>query len=198
MKHLVCLLLIIGSCLVGRSEILWAQAEEKQPILLKTNLVDWATASPNFGMEFAFRDRYSFDMAVSYNPFTFSDNKKWRHILVEPELRRWLDKPTEGHFFGVHLLYAHYNAGGVNLPFGIWSELEDHRYEGNLFGAGLAYGYMWRLGDRWRVEASLGLGYGFARHKKYVYQRCGAFLGWENKHLFMPTKVMVSFSYRIN
>ena len=33
------------------------------------------------------------------------------------------------------------------------------RYEGSLFGVGLSYGYMWSIGKRWHVEATIGVGY---------------------------------------
>ena len=89
----------------------------------------------------------------------------------------------------------YYNAGNVDLPFGLWSGLERYRYQGDLFGAGLAYGYRWRLGRGWQMEASLGLGYGYTRYKKYECPECGAYLGKESRHLFMPTKTALSLIY---
>ena len=56
---------------------------------IKTNLLYDATTTFNLGLEFRTGAKTSFDIPVSYNPWTFSDNKKWKHILIQPEFRRW-------------------------------------------------------------------------------------------------------------
>lgn len=164
---------------------------------VKTNLAGWATASLNAAAEVRIAPKATFNLGVSYNPFTFKENKKWKHILVQPEVRYWFCAPFGGHFIGAHLLYSHYNAGGVKLPAGLWSGLETNRYQGDLYGIGLAYGYQWILSPHWNFEASAGVGYGFTRFKHYECRTCGQYKGTENKHLFMPTKLALSFIYII-
>ena len=192
---LICLALFCLTFL--RVDILKAQEPPADTTrwAIKTNLLGWATTSINLAGEVTLDGRNSLNLAISYNPFTFADNRKWRHILVQPEWRYWTDRVFNGHFVGLHLLYTHYNAGNVDLPFGLWSGLERYRYQGDLVGAGLAYGYRWRLGRGWQMEASLGLGYGYTRYKKYECPECGAYLGKENRHLFMPTKTALSLIY---
>ena len=34
--------------------------------------------------------------------------------------------------------------------------MENYRYQGNLYGAGLSYGYQWLLSNRWSMEAVIG------------------------------------------
>lgn len=164
---------------------------------VKTNLAGWATASPNAAAEARISPKMTVNLGVSYNPFTFKENKKWKHILVQPELRYWLCAPFGGHYFGAHLLYTHYNAGGVKVPFGLCDKLETNRYQGDLYGVGLTYGYQWILSPHWNFEAAVGVGYGFTHYKYYECRTCGNYKGTEDKHLFMPTKLALSFIYII-
>ncbi|MCD8176163.1 MAG: DUF3575 domain-containing protein [Tannerellaceae bacterium] len=55
-------------------------------------------------------------MTGGYNPFSFSDNKKLRHWLVQPELRLWTCEKFLGSFFGFHAHYGYYNVGDINYP----------------------------------------------------------------------------------
>ena len=63
----------------------------------------------------------------------------------------------------LHASYTRFNAGGVNLPFGLLPKLEDERMQGNEWAVGLGYGYHWILSRHWSLEAELGLGYSFVR-----------------------------------
>lgn len=164
---------------------------------VKTNLATWGTASLNAAGEVRMSDKTSLNLGLSYNPWTYKDNKKWKHILVQPEVRYWMCAPFGGHFLGGHLIYSHYNAGGTDLPCGIWKKLKDNRFQGDLYGIGVVYGYNWILSPHWNIEAALGLGYGFTHYKQYECRTCGNFKGTFDKHLFLPTKVALSFVYII-
>ena len=103
-----------------------------QDMALKTNALGWATLSPNVSFEYRVAPKWTLDLSLSYNPFTFNDNKKWRHISVQPEARYWICAPFGGHFVGPHLLCMHYNASNVHLPFGICEQFERDPFQGNL------------------------------------------------------------------
>lgn len=172
--------------------------EEDAPfIVVKTNVLYDALTSMNLAVEIRLSKKYSLELPVVVNPWTFSDNKKFKFTLVQPEIRYWLNQSYKGHFLGVHLMYANYNVGGIDFPFNMWKKLNDYRYEGNLYGLGISYGYEWKLGDHWLMEATGGLGYFHARSDKYVYNRCGKFLGKSNKNYFGLTKLGFSISYII-
>ena len=168
-----------------------------QQMAVKTNLLYDATTSPNLGFEMKLGEKWTGQLVAGLNVWDInsSKNRKWRYVLVQPEMRYWLCEPFAGHFFGAHLLYTHYNAGNVKLPFGLWSGLKNHRYQGDLGGIGVAYGYSWMIDNRWSVEASVGVGYGITHYKKYDCEHCGTFYGTETKHLFMPTKLALSVVY---
>ena len=76
---------------LGRALLLLAflagshQAEAQ--ISLKNNLLYDASLTPNIGMEVGLARKWTFDATFGLNPWTFNDNKKWRHWLVQPEAR---------------------------------------------------------------------------------------------------------------
>ena len=158
---------------------------------LKTNLLSDLTTTLNLGTELLLNERTSIQLPLSFNPWTFSEDRKWKHFLVQPEYRRWTKRAYAGSFFGVHAHYALYNAG--KLPHGPFSRfMNEHRFEGWLAGVGVSYGYRWNLDPRWAFEATLGVGYAYMDYDKYLCGRCGDPLGGETKHYFGPTKAGLS------
>ncbi len=166
-------------------------------IAVKTNLLDDATTSINLGLEVRLSDQWTLHLPVSYNPWSFSDNKQWRHLTFVPEARYWSAESFNGHFLGIHGIYSYFNAGNVDMPLGIWPELKDYRYEGSLYGAGVSYGYQWILGKHWGLEATLGMGYFYADYKQYDCATCGQEVDRDYKHYFGPTKAGISMLFFI-
>ncbi len=163
---------------------------------IKTNLLYDATGTLNLGVEFRTGAKTSFDIPFNYNPWKFSDNRQWRHFLVQPEFRLWTREAFDGHFFGAHAHYAYYNVG--NLPHGPFSEyMRDHRFEGWLAGAGISYGYRWNFNHWLGLEATIGVGYAYMEYEKFECQRCGEALGSASRHYFGPTKVGLSLVFGI-
>lgn len=161
---------------------------------IKTNLLYDATGSMNLGVELKTDNRTSLDLSGSWNPFTFSENRKWKHFLFQPEFRLWTKETFSGHFFGVHAHYAYYNVG--RLPHGPFSEyMANHRFEGWLAGAGVSYGYRWNFSQNWGLEATAGIGYAYLDYDKYKCDKCGEKLGSDTKHYFGPTKLGVTLIY---
>lgn len=157
---------------------------------LKTNALYWGTTTPNLALEAGLHPQLTLDLLGTYNPWQFSGNKKLKHWLVQPELRYWTCERFNGHFFGIHGHYAQYNVGGIKML-----GLKDHRYQGNLWGAGISYGYQWILSNRLNLEATLGLGYAHLKYDKYDKETCGRFIKDGRKNYFCPTKIGVSLVY---
>jgi outer membrane protein OmpA-like peptidoglycan-associated protein len=166
---------------------------ETPTIVLKSNLLYDLTSTINLGAEFRLSDRFTLDVPFNYNPWTFSGNKKIKHLGVQPELRYWLKQSFGGSFLGVHAHVATYN----------WSRVfTDYQYEGWLIGGGLSYGYRWNLGSRWGLEASVGVGYARLNYDKYAAPKedcitCGERLKSSGRNYFGPTKVALSLVYTI-
>lgn len=163
-----------------------------QTIGVKTNLLYDATTSLNLGGELALSPKVTLDLSGNYNFWTFSEDKKLKHWMIQPEVRYWLCEKFNGHFLGFHTHVGEFNMGGVKL-FG----MEKYRYEGFAFGAGVSYGYQWILNERWSVEASLGLGYTNLQYDKFYCGKCGDKIGEETKHFVGPTKAAISLIYII-
>lgn len=159
---------------------------------VKTNLLYAATTTPNLGVEIGLSEKYTLDISAGYNPWTFSNHKKLKHILVQPELRYWTCERFNGHFFGLHAHYAHFNVCDVK-PL----TKKGYRYQGDLYGGGLSYGYHWILGNHWSLEATIGVGYAYIDYKKYECRDCGDKIKDSHKNYFGPTKVGLNLIYVI-
>lgn len=188
-------LLIVSICLVVAS--LTASA---QNVVVKTNLLYDITATANLGIEFKVAPKWTVDISGNLNAWTFSDNKKWKHWALQPEARYWLCERFNGHFVGAHLVGGIYNMGNWNTDFTFlgtdFGQLKEHRYEGWLVGAGIAYGYQWMLGRHWSVEAEIGIGYVYTQADKYECPRCGEQLENNKPHHYVgPTKAAVNLIY---
>lgn len=180
-------------CMMGTGHL------SAQNIGAKTNFAHWATfGTINGGLEFALSRKTTLEVGGGYNCFTFKENKKFKHWLVEPELRYWTCESFNGHFFGLHAIAGEFNVGGFNLPVGRLSRIKDYRYEGYTFGVGLSYGHHWVLAPRWNFELNLGVGYAYLMYDKFNCVKCGEKLASDQKeHYLGITKAAISLIYFI-
>ena len=102
--------------------LLTAVGAKAQVFALKTDVLNWAAASLNIEPEVRVGKKSTVGLAVSWNPWTVKEstkNRKMKHLMVQPEYRWWPCEAFGGHFVGVHAFYSRFNAGNVDLPFGI-------------------------------------------------------------------------------
>lgn len=185
---LVALLLIAG-----------ATAVQAQKVAVKTNLLYWATGTINLGIEPALGRKTTLDLEFAGNPWRFGKkelNRKIWHWTAQPELRFWFTERFNRGFMGIHATAGAFDAAGIELPLGIFSDLKDHRFEGWMTGIGVSYGWQWWVSPHWNFEATLGFGYLYMEYDRFVCNTCD-FRDEENKvkHYFGPTKLGLSFSY---
>ena len=170
-------LLAAGFLLMSGTSI-YAQVQRNEAYLpkfaIKTNALYWATSTPNLGFEVGLAKKLTLDISGNYNPWKFGDDRQIKHWLVQPELRYWLCERFNGSFFGLH-----------------------GHYDGNVYGAGISYGYQWIISKRWSMEATIGVGYAHLKYDKYARGDGGEKLGHNNRNYFGPTKVGLSFIYII-
>lgn len=168
-------------------------------IALKTNLLFDATTTMNLGVEFKLSNKYTLDLSGNYNPWTFKNNMKWKHWLVQPELRYWFCQEWDGHFWGLHAHGGVFNIGGIKNSIRFlgtdFSQLSAHRFEGWLVGAGFTYGYSLPLSRNWNLEGLLGLGYAYLQFDKFRCENCGEKIGEGNHHYVGPTKAAINLIY---
>ncbi len=179
--------------------LLCVQVALAQKAALKSNLLYDATTI-NLGLEFALSPKWTLDLSGNYNGWTFSDNRKWKHWMVQPEARYWFCNKMQGHFIGLHAMGGQYNMGNIDLDFNFlgtnFSKLKDYRYEGWAVGAGLAYGYAWTFSKHWNLEAEIGLGWAYTRYDKFECKNCGEKVESDKSHHYVgPTKAAVNLVY---
>ena len=172
-----------------------------QKAAVKTNLLyDIAAYTANLGVEIGLAPRWTLDVSANYNGWTLSDNRRWKHWVVQPEARYWLCDRFAGHFFGLHAHGGQFNIGGLKNGISFlgsdFSKLENRRYQGWLAGAGIAYGYSWSLGKHWNLEAEIGLGYIYTRFDTYPCADCGRKIAEDGSHHYVgPTKAAINLVY---
>lgn len=182
--------------------ILLTTVAYSQKLSVKTNLLYGSyTCTPNLSFEVGLGKRSTLDFGAGYNPWhlkgTKESNKKLVHLLGNIEYRYWLCESFSGHFFGAHVLGTQFNIGQHELPMIFGKGSKDYRYEGYGYGGGLSYGYHWILGNRWGLEAQIGLGYARLHYDKYNCKTCGQKIGPEKRNYFGPTKAGISLIYII-
>ena len=188
-------LLIVGALLAAALPNMRAQS-----VGLKTNLLYDALLTPTLGVEVGLAPKWSLDISGSLNAWTVND-RKWKQWMVQPEARYWFCQRFSGSFLGMHLIGGQYNFG--NLNFGgrnfLGTDLkllEDHRLQGWMAGAGIAYGYSWILDRHWNVEAELGIGWIYTRYDLFQCAGCGKKIEEDRPHNYVgPTKAAVNLIY---
>ena len=169
-----------------------------QQVTISNNLLYDATLTPNLRVGLRLAPHWSMGVTAGYRPWPTDDHKekKWKHLLVSPDVRYWTDSVNVHHFFGVNLIYSHYNVADVKFPFGLWKSVRDERRQGDLGAIGAYYGYSWPLGRFWNLEAHIGAAIGYTKYDRYECGHCGTKIGTDNKIFVMP-QAGVSIVYNI-
>ena len=166
-----------------------------QKLAIKSNIPYLATGALNVDIEVALSPKLTLDLSYGINPFSFGNNKKWNHWLLQPEVRYWFCERFYGSFLGLHIGASEYNFSGVKIP--TINGSNDFRYEGWAAMGGLSYGYSMILGGRWNLETTLGIGAIYTDYKKFECPECGKLLKKRSDTFFAPTKINISIIYML-
>ena len=192
------------------------QTINAQQVAFRTNLAYDATLTPNLGLEVKVDSAWTIGANVGLNAWDVDSkrNKKWRHLLVSPNVRRYFGHQTKKaaavsvwglpesksrrvSYLEVNPIYSHFNVGKVEFPFGLYTSVKEHRLQGDLVALGAKYGYSWILGRHWHIEAEAGIAVGYAWCKEYECAVCGAPLG-EGDRIFLLPQLGINIVYIIN
>lgn len=167
-------------------------SEYRRPLLaIKSNVFYLATTTLNAAVEFSLNDKWTVDVVLGYNPWEFQSNGKFKHFLVQPELRYWPRHVFYGHFFGLHIHASNYHIAGIGLS----EYMIDHRYKGYFAGGGLSWGYHKSVGKRFALEATLGIGYMHMNYDLYPRAENKEKIKRETFNYFGPTRAGISIVY---
>ena len=134
---------------------------------LRTNLLRWATLTPDLGLEWRICPSWGIAVNGSWTSWTWSDKDR-RYALweVAPEVRYYMGEKKAWY------LGAMFKAGQFNY------KISETGKQGDLMGGGITTGYQLRLNKALTLDFNLGLGYLNADFEKYevidgVRVRCG-------------------------
>lgn len=125
-------------------------------IYLKTNLAAWGMAISNIACEVDLAPHWSLTLPINYSAWNFGRSTlKFRTFAILPEARYWLNRESEGLFFGVHAGFIYYN-----FAFNGNYRYQDHNGCSPAWGGGVNAGYRIALDalKRWHMEFALGGG----------------------------------------
>lgn len=167
-----------------------------QELAVKTNLFYAATTTPNLGLESRLSNQWTLGLDVGLNPFSYSENKKLKHLLVSPQARYWFGESFVDHFVGFNLAYIHYNVGNIDFPLGLYSGVKNERRQGDAVAIGASWGHSWIFSPHWGVEVEAGLDLGYMWYKGYDPPRCGTYRGKGDGLLLMP-RIALNIVYHV-
>lgn len=164
---------------------------------VSTNLLYDAVAAPNFAIEVPIGHKWSVYGEYTF-PWWLPASNEWCYEMLKWDigaryrLGNNFDKndPMDilsGHFVGVDLSAGYYDFEPLHKG-----------YQGEFQMASLEYGYAWKLGDNWRLDAVIGAGWMGTHYRYYeadptdqhlIYKYSGK-LNWMG-----PTKLGVSIKY---
>ncbi len=196
--------------------LLLATYHASAQVALRTNLAYDATLTPNLGAEMRLDSAWTMGINVGLNAWDINkaENKKWRHLLVSPNVRRywgrrtehaapdslWGIPPTESRslrYLEMNAIYSHFNVGNTRIPFGLYNAIKDRRLQGDLVALGAKYGWSWIMARHWRIEAEAGIAVGYAWFKEYDCETCGTYYG-RGDRIFLLPQLGVNVVYIIN
>lgn len=74
--------------------VISSRTASAQSIAVKSNILYDLTGTLNLGGEIRCDDTHSFSLSVNYNPWNLGENKKMKHILVQPNIVGGSMKPS--------------------------------------------------------------------------------------------------------
>ena len=154
---------------------------------LRTNLLRWATLTPDLGIEWRINRHVSVLVNGSWTSWSWQDKAR-RYALweVSPEVRYYIGKEKRGY------IGAMYKVGQFNYKFSATGR------QGDLMGGGITGGYQLKLNKSLSMDFSLGFGYVNADMEKYkVIEGVRVRQGNETKHWFGPVQAGVTLVWNI-
>lgn len=128
-----------------------------QRIALKTNALEYLALSPNLTLEARMSRHISIQLGVAANPIAKPiADYKLTNFRVEPEVRYWFNRPMARHFVALSM-----TAGMYSFRF------KDQFYMGDIYAAGVSYGYALVLSRHWNMEMEIGVGLGSTKGYDY-------------------------------
>lgn len=123
---------------------------------VRTNLLRWATLTPDIGVEWRVSRSVGIVANASYTYWSWSDGDRRYSVLnLSPEVRWYLGRTKRGY------VGAMFQTGNFNYKF------DDTGKQGDHIGGGIVGGYQLPIGRRLMLDLGAGVGYVRADYEKY-------------------------------
>ncbi len=169
----------------------------KRPILaVSTNLLYDLAITPNIAVEVPIGKHWSLLADYTF-PWWVNraNNLAWQMLKWDLDVRYWIgrrnnDDPMDvlrGHFLGLDLGLGYYDL-----------EPRHKGWQGEFVTAGLEYGYGWKLGENWRLDAFAAVGLFLTYYRYYEGNSDDSKLIWQYNGRytwFGPVKLGASIKY---
>jgi hypothetical protein len=165
------------------------EPKTQKNLYVKTNLVGWALADANLGVEYQWNPHWSVGLHAYYGAIDLPSYRlKFRTLTFQPELRYWINSHWS---VGLHPTLAWWNYG-MNGDY----RRQDHNGSSPAWGGGLAIAYHKQLSRHWFFEASAGGGVYRLHYDKYENYKNGPLVGEVRTTKLLVDQVSLSFVYR--
>lgn len=154
---------------------------------LRTNLLRWATLTPDLGIEWRISRHVGILVNGSWTSWTWNGNDR-RYALweVSPEVRYYIGREKRGY------IGAMYKTGSFNY------KLSETGRQGDLMGGGITGGYQLKLNKALSLDFNLGIGCVRADYEKYtVIDGVRVRDGKETKNCWGPVSAGVTLMWNI-
>lgn len=154
---------------------------------LRTNLLRWATLTPDLGVEWRIGNTVGIVVNGSYTSWSWNDkDRRYGLWEVSPEVRYYIGKEKRGY------VGAMYKAGSFNYKF------SETGKQGDIMGGGITGGYQMKLNKTLAIDFSLGVGYLNADYDTYtVIDGVRVRQGKESKNWWGPVSAGVTLVWTI-
>lgn len=176
-------------------------------VALKTNLVADAALSPSFALEVGLGTKWSLEVGGSLCLWNWpGTSMRWRHAVLQPELRYWFCERFQGWFIAAHAIGGKANIGNIDTPMKLpgtdLATLKDGRYQGWGIGGGLGVGWAFPVAKHWSVELEAAGGFVSSKSERYEWTASSdrsdpghRTLAEVGHHYWGPTKASVAIVY---
>lgn len=133
-----------------------ATYHNEHALFLRTNLLRWATLTPDLGVEWQINSKIGILLSGSWTSWSWGDkNRRYALWRVSPALHYYIGKKKRGY------IGAMYHIGEFNNKFKPEGE------QGNYQGGGITGGYQLKLNHTLSIDFNLGVGYTHANYDSY-------------------------------
>ena len=116
MRKVIIVAGLILFMVIGRSHGQEKKFYDAPLVGVKTNALYWLATTINVGAEIGLGRKTTVDLLGTYNPWSFGDNKKVKHWLIQPEFRYWTCERFNGRFLRRVQHGRNQDAGTEKIP----------------------------------------------------------------------------------